>query len=195
MRPATAVAADGPQNLLDAVTVALDTAASGVMVVCAGVVHDALRVQKVHPYRLDAFDSGVDGPLGFVEHGQVRWSRVASPVAEPATGTLSLQAVQQADLQPWVEIVLSHQGADGRMVDALVREGVQGLVVAGTGNGTVHQSLHAALLRAQSAGVRVVRATRCAYGQVLPNAEDGLPDSHGLSPVKARVAMMLSLLK
>ena len=71
MRPATALAPDGPQNLLDAVTVALEPAASGVMVVCAGVVHDALRVQKVHPYRLDAFDSGVDGPLGFIEQGQV----------------------------------------------------------------------------------------------------------------------------
>lgn len=90
---------------------------------------------------------------------------------------------------------MSHAGATGALVDALVRDGVQGLVVACTGNGTLHHLLEAALLRAQSAGVKVVRSTRCPEGQVLPKPGDELPDSQGLSPVKARIALMLDLLR
>jgi len=90
---------------------------------------------------------------------------------------------------------MSHAAASGKAVDALVREGVQGLVVACTGNGTIHHSLEAALSRAQNTGVRVVRSTRCTEGQVLPKPVDLLPDSQGLSPVKARVTLMLDLLR
>jgi L-asparaginase len=98
-----------------------------------------------------------------------------------------------------VEIVMSHTGANGAMVDALMaqklaeRERLAGIVVAGTGNGTMHHGLEAALLRAQAAGVTVVRSTRCSYGRVLPSAGNSLPDSQGLSPVKARVALQLRL--
>ena len=95
---------------------------------------------------------------------------------------------------PRVEIVMNHAGASGAVVDALLAQGVQGLVVAATGNGTLHCALEAALLRAQSAGVRVVRATRCLNGRVLPTPGDLLSDSQGLSPVKARIAVMLELL-
>ena len=91
--------------------------------------------------------------------------------------------------------MLSHAGARAQAVDALVHAGVRGLVVACTGNGTIHHALEAALLRAQQAGVRVVRATRCAEGQVLPKPGDVLSDSQGLSPVKARVALLLDLLQ
>ena len=89
---------------------------------------------------------------------------------------------------------MSHAGATGAMVDSLVRDGVQGIVVAATGNGTIHHALESALLRAQAAGVKVVRSTRCSEGQVLPKPGDALPDSRGLSPVKARIALMLELL-
>ena len=89
---------------------------------------------------------------------------------------------------------MSYAGASGGIVEALVARGVDGLVVAGTGNGTLHHSLQAALIAAQDAGVRVVRATRCVNGRVLALPDDAIPDSKGLSPVKARVALMLDLL-
>src|SRR5690349_18879100 len=58
MRPATALQADGPQNVLDAVAVARTDGARGVVSVAAGAVHGAREVRKVHTYRLDAFGSG-----------------------------------------------------------------------------------------------------------------------------------------
>jgi L-asparaginase len=196
MRPATALAPDGPQNMLDAVAVASHAGARGVVAVCAGVIHSAADVQKVHTYRLDAFSSGDAGPLGYVEEGRLRLLRNwPSAHMEQAQAAIKTIASGTGD-QPWprVEIVMNYAGADGRAVRALVADGVQGLVVAGTGNGTLHHALEAALLKAQAGGVRVVRATRCLDGRVLPKAGDVLADSQGLSPVKARVALMLALM-
>ncbi|MBW8465262.1 asparaginase [Acidovorax sp.] len=194
MRPATALTPDGPQNLLDAVAVVLAPGATGVVAVAAGELHAARNVQKVHPYRVHAFNSGDAGPLGWVEEGRVRlvqnWPLPPVGRAFPAIKT----GIESTEW-PWVEVVLSHAGARAQAVDALVHAGVRGLVVACTGNGTIHHALEAALLRAQQAGVRVVRATRCAEGQVLPKPGDVLPDSQGLSPVKARVALLLDLLQ
>ena len=193
MRPATALVPDGPQNLLDAISVGMDPAATGVMAVCAGVVHSAWAVRKNHPYRLDAFDSGDSGPLGYVEERRVRWVRKELfPGVKRSID--AIEKVVNSDGFPRVEILMNYAAASGTMVDLLVRDGVQGLIVAGTGNGSLHQSLEAALLRALEAGVRVVRATRCAQGRVLTQPGDALEDSHGLSPVKARVALMLELL-
>lgn len=194
MRPATSLAADGPQNLLDATAVARWPGAHGVVVVCAGVVHGAADVQKVHPYRIDPFSSGDAGPLGYVEEGRVRQLR-NWPQAHIEWTFNAINVIANCVKWPWVEIVTSHAGNDGAAVRALVAQGVEGLAVAGTGNGTLHRGLEAALLDAQAAGVRVVRATRCANGHVLAGAHDRLPDSQGLSPVKARLALWLDLLR
>jgi L-asparaginase len=194
MRPSTALTPDGPQNLLDAVAVAVAPGARGVLAVAAGEVHGARHVQKVHPYRVHAFASADVGPLGFLEEGQVRLTK-DWPLALDGKARIAIENIANMNVWPRVEIVMSHAGATGFMVDALVRDGVQGLVVACTGNGTIHHHLEAALLRAQAAGVAVVRATRCPEGQVLPKPGDPLPDSQGLSPVKARIALMLDLLR
>ena len=196
MRPATSLAPDGPQNLLDAIAVARHPGAKGVVAVCAGTIHGALDVQKVHTYQLDAFSSGDAGPIGYVEEGAVRLLR-NWPVAIEGRLPLAIKNIANlASVADWprVEIVMNYAGADGAVVEALQARGVHGLVVAGTGNGTLHYALEAALLKAQAAGVRVVRATRCLNGRVLPKPGDTLSDSEGLSPVKARVDLILRLL-
>ena len=192
MRPATALAPDGPQNILDAVTVAMAEGAQGVTAVCAGVIHGAQDVAKLHTYRLDAFSSGDAGAIGYVEEGQLRLLRPWPPgsPARPA----ALRKFADASEWPRVEIVTSHAGAGSGVVDALVARGIDGLVVAATGNGTVHSELEAALVAARAAGVKVVRATRCAQGRVLARPDDVLPHAAGLSPVKARIALLLDLL-
>jgi L-asparaginase len=188
MRPATSLAADGPQNLLDAVTVARDGAARGVVVAMAGRVWAGAEVRKVHSHRLDPLAAGDAGALAAVEEGVLRWWRVA-PGGEP----LGLQRIARAAPEwPRVEIVLSHAGAGGALVQALVAQGVRGLVAAGTGHGTLHHDLEAALLRAQAAGVAVLRCTRCAAGPVL--GESMLASAGTLSPVQARIELMLRLL-
>ncbi len=207
MRPASSRFPDGPQNLSDALALAADGGASGVLAVCAGRIHGATHVQKVHPYRLDAFDSGDAGPLGFIEEGLVRWVNSAALAAHVGVEAQAVRRVErEGKLIEWlkrsprwprVEIVMNHAGAGGLMVDALLahsgHDPLRGLVVAATGNGTMHEELEAALLRAQASGVRVVLATRCAYGRVLPRSDATFPDSQGLSPVKARVALLLEL--
>lgn len=199
MRPASSLAPDGPQNVLDAVAVARSVDARGVLAVCAGTVHSARDVQKIHPYRTNAFDSGDAGPLAYVEEGRVRWLRSCPERAEQPTD-FALEALERG-AWPRVEIITSYAGATGATVRALcavptdATPAVRGIVVAGTGNGTVHTDLEAALRQVQGNGVRVLRSTRCAYGQVVPGAAHGdFPDSHGLSPVKARIALMLELM-
>ena len=167
--------------------------ARGVMAVLAGTVHSALDVRKVHSYRVDAFGSGDAGPIGYVEEGRLRLMR-EWPQGDADVAARRLAGILAAPDMPPVEIVMSHAGASGALVQALVAQGVCGIVVAATGNGTVHHALLAALLRARDAGVRVVRATRCAHGRVLETAADALPDSAGLSPVKARIALALQLM-
>ena len=199
MRPATSLVPDGPQNVMDALAVAGHAGARGVTAVCAGVVHSALDVQKVHSYQLDAFSSGDAGPLAYVEEGALRVLR-DWPLGQEKRGLDAIELIAilaeaaAGSTWPWVEVVMNYAGAGGAVVDALCLAGVQGLVVAATGNGTLHHDLEAALLRAQSQGVSVVRATRCVNGRVLSRPGEALADSRGLSPVKARVALILRLM-
>lgn len=198
MRPASALNPDGPQNLLDAVAVALTPGAHGVVAVCAGTVHTAREVQKTHTYKLDAFTSGDSGPLAYVEEGKVRLIR-NWPLALMEKARVDMNNIANEFVWPRVEIVMNYVGGSAGVVDALLQPcpGVaplRGLVVAGTGNGTLHHNLEAALRRVEHAGVKVVRATRCANGRVLATATSEFADSAGLSPVKARIALMLALM-
>jgi L-asparaginase len=192
MRPATSLQADGPQNLLDAICVARTPAARGVVAVLAGTVHSALDVRKVHTYRLDAFDSGDAGALAHVEQGQLRQHR-----EWPGGEAMGLARLPRDTTKwPWVEIVTSHAQPRAATVDALRAAGVHGIVVAGTGNGSLHHALEAALLEVQTAGVAVLRSTRCLNGPVVDaaGAAPALPSAGALTPVQARIELMLQLL-
>ena len=217
MRPATSLQADGPQNLRDAMAVAAG-GRGGVWVAAAGEVHAARQVLKVHPYRLNAMHSYEGGPCAYVEEGRVRW--VAAPSAAcSAWAQADLLDLLSCDELPWVELLQSGAAQGARAVNALVGAGVQGLVVAGTGNATVHHELQQALLRAREQGVMVWCTTRCLEGQTVGQGEPvagdageaGLMDEIKaqlcqaadplmldcvlLPPSKARVAMMLELLR
>jgi L-asparaginase len=194
MRPATALTPDGPQNLLDALALARAPQAPGVWVVCAGQIHTAERVQKVHPYRLDAFSSGESGPQGWVEQGQVRWSTHPSPVQKVAQGQTNPALTVPCAEWPWVGVLHSHAGSDARQVQSLVAAGVKGLVVAGTGNGTVHQTWVVALQAAQAQGVAVRLTTRCTEGRLVGQPAHFEAVAVGLNAYKARVSLMLELM-
>ena len=191
MLPAAALSADGPRNLFDAVRVAGDPQAAGRGVLCVahGRVHAARDLSKQHPARIDAFGSGERGPLGFIGAAGPYWTREQPAGARrPVT---ALPPYPQQARWPRVELVCSHAGADGELVRALLAASAAGtlrprlhaLVVLGTGHGTVHEQLQAALDQAAAAGVRV---------QVVPRngpCEGGEFD--GLNAVKVRVRLLL----
>jgi L-asparaginase len=179
MRPANAPNADGPGNLRDAIRLAQNPSTTGVWVQCAGGAHPAVAVQKIHSQRLNAFDSS-------------NWHTTLA-LRYPA-GEFEHLLHKTTAHWPWIELISSHTGVNARVVNALVSAGVQGLVVAGTGNGTLHQDLEAALVAAQTQGLPVLRSTRCAWGGVLTRQDDCLPHCQNLSPAKARLWLLLTLL-
>lgn len=200
MRPVTAVAPDGPQNLNDALCVAQHPGARGVVLVCSGWIHAADDVSKVHTTDLNAFDSGDVGALGRVIHHQVVSFRPWPVRGLAKAGAAALAQMQAAQHWPRVEIIVSHTDSDGALVTAMLAQrgqgayALDGLVVAGTGNGTVHEGLQAALVQAQAQGVRVRLSSRCPYGVNVWPVGKAPPNAVGLSPVKARLALTLALL-
>jgi L-asparaginase len=194
MRPASALSADGPLNLLNAVTVAASEAAHGhgVLVAFNNRIHSARDVIKTSTYAVDAFQSPEVGALGWVQDGRVEFQRA---VVRPHT--IETEFVIGATW-PNVEIVASYAGASRIAVDALVAAGVRGIIVAGTGNGSIHASIQQALTDAVAQGVAVVRSSRVGSGHVMRNgaAPDdalGFVTAGSLNPYKARVLLMLAL--
>ncbi len=203
MRPATSLEADGPQNLTDALRLVLEPQARGVLAVCAGQAHGALDVQKVHASRLNAFASAA-GPVALCENGAWVWQANPSS-SQDQSDKDAIEKRAQACLTsldwPRVEVVMSHAGATGAVVDALLSASgaapLKGLVVAATGNLTVQATLQAALARAAQQGVAVRLATRCVWGGVMPSQADAssaMGPFNPLSPVKARIALTLELM-
>jgi L-asparaginase len=200
MRPSTSQFSDGPLNILDALTVATSVGVRGLLVVCAGKVFAGAQIQKVHPYRLDAFDSGETSPLGFLEESRLRnvneW-----PSAYQGAKQFEFMLTDELTW-PRVEIVFSYANADGFAIEAICRnQGLEpplaGIVVAGTGNGTIHQKLESALSNAVRHGVRVVRTTRCCEGSVVKQSQPSvqeIPIARTSNPFKARIALMLDLM-
>lgn len=179
MRPATALSADGPQNLLDAVRLATDPGAAGVRVCVHGQAFSGHAVRKRHPYAVNAFTSSRE-PSSTIEEG---WYTTPAALPEPLHFEPDLPWA-------WVETVINGAGQDGRMVDALVASGVQGLVVAATGNGTLSDPLLEAVRRAQGGGVEIVVVSRCAEGHIVGQPEHGLP-CLGVTAAQARVELLL----
>ncbi|WP_459715885.1 asparaginase [Paraburkholderia sp. 2C] len=198
MRPSSALSADGPLNLLNAVSVAAHRAAhgQGVLVAFNNRIHGARDVVKTSTFAVEAFQSPEVGALGWVQDGRVEFQR---GVIRPHT-TASEFAIESTSNDAWpaVEIVASYAGATRVMVDALVKAGVRGIVVAGTGNGSIHAALQQALAEAAAHGIAVVRASRVGSGHVMHNgaaADDalGFVSANSLNAYKARVLLMLAL--
>ena len=178
MLPANAPDSDGPANLQDAMRWVQSDDAHGVVVVCAGQVHAGNAVQKTNSQHLNPFTSQTN----------------VQPPAWPCAP--SVAQVLSCARWPRVELAMNYAGTDGRMVRTLMaqQDAPDGWVVAGTGNGTLHHDLEAALLEAHMRGAQVLRASRCAWGGVQSRASDVLPHAGMLTAVQARVALLLDLL-
>ncbi len=201
MRPATAISADGPGNLLDAVTVAAHPAARarGVMVVLNNTIHGARDVTKVNTLRPDAFDSPNAGPLGWVDGPEVKFYAPAPASRGAATFALPADAVL-----PRVDVIYVHAGTDDVLFKASVAAGARGIVIAGSGAGSMTSPAREAVRALTKEGVVFFRTARHSSGPVAlsdsgagngSDAAVGTLAGADLTPAKARVFLKLALMK
>ncbi len=197
MRPATAISADEPVNILNAVKLAITEEAKGKGVLTA--MNDAISggrdVLKTNTLRVDTFKNQELGYLGYFESG--------NPVLyKQSTRKHTTQTefdVSDIKKLPRVDIIYSHVSDDGKLAEAAVASGAKGIVHAGTGNGSIHKDTLPALRKAARNGVVVVRSSRVPYGPTIISDEEyekaGFVHSGTLSPQKARILLQLALTK
>jgi len=193
MRPADALGADGPANLLDAIKVAAlpQAARRGVLVVMNDTIHLARAVQKSDTQLLNAFMSRSVGPDGAINNSGVHLygAPQVQPKPLPLPGTTNW---------PRVDVIYAHADMDEQEIEDAVRRDAKGLVLAGVGDGNASKPALEALQRAAKNGVPVVRSTRVANGDVDRNVEVdddamGFIAAGDLNPQKARVLLQLLL--
>lgn len=195
MRPGTAVSADGPQNLMDAIRVATSPKAAGrgVMVVMNDTIFDPVSVTKVDVRRVDAFSAPSRGPIGDVLRQEPAF------LTAPATQQPAL-ALKAAPL-PAVAIVYAHAGITGDDVRRIAGN-AKGVVIGGVGAGGIASNARDALRDLVKRGVAVVRTPRQGHGDIWANSRPSGTDDEGgprtiagrtLTPAKARILLMLAL--
>jgi len=196
MRPSTAMSADGPNNLYNAVVLAGSDNArgKGVLVVMNDTIYSAREVTKSSTFLTDAFQAPGLGALGYIQ------SNVAHFFKEPIglhTVSSRFSSAEISEL-PKVDIAYGYANVTRVAIDAFSAHGSQGIVYAGTGNGSLTGEITEALSDARRAGVIVVRSSRVGSGLVARNGEANDDEldfvvSNTLNPQKARVLLLLAL--
>ena len=196
MRPSTAVSADGPLNLYNAIAVAADPAAKarGVLVVMNDWIHLAHSLTRTSTTAVQTFLSPVRGLGGIVAYGKTDWYNI--PAWKHTTR--SEFDISRVNALPRVDIVYAYADMPADAIDSAVKNGAKGIVIAGVGNGNFNKAYMDAVKRAVAAGVIVCRASRAPSGRVvlhdeINDEELGTIVSDDLTPQKARVLLMLAL--
>jgi len=198
MRPSTAVSADGPLNLYNAVAVAADPNAKGrgVLVVMNDQIHGAHSLTKTSTTAVQTFMSPIRGVVGVTNYGKNDFYN--NPPWKHTTS--SEFDVSNVTHLPRVDIVYGDVDMPPDLIDASVEDGAKGIVIAGVGNGNMNKASLDAAAKAAQKGVVVVRSSRVATGNVGRNVEVkddelGFVASDELNPQKSRILLSLALLK
>ena len=198
MRASTAISADGPKNLYDAITVAIDPKSKGrgVLVSFNEGIYDGREVMKMSTTFTNAFGSPNTGAIGHAYDGKVEYYANSVRERDPKS-PVTITATTKL---PRVDIVYMYADAPPDMIDMLVAKKVDGIVIAGVGNGNFNKAYMDAVKKAVAAGVIVCRASRTPSGRVLLHDEInddelGTIVSDDLTPQKARILLMLGLTK
>src|SRR3982751_163972 len=198
MRPATAISADGPGNLYNAVATAISPGARGrgVLVELNDELHFARNVQKTNTSSVQTFASVNRAPAGLVNTGKISWFQAT----DKKHGTSSEFSIDGLTKLPRVDILYAYPNMSVDLIDAAIKDGAQGLVIAGVGDGNMTQPALDRLTEAAKAGVVVVRSSRVGSGITYRNNEVdddklGFVASGELNPGKSRVLLQLALTK
>jgi L-asparaginase len=195
-RPATAISADGPLNLLSAIRTAGAPVSrgKGVMIVMNDEINGARDVTKSNTYRSEAFRSGELGFLGYVDPDEVVFYRTSTKrhTAQSEFDVSKMKAL------PRVDIVYSYIEPDTSAIKTLGSTGAKGIVFAGTGAGGISKFEKEAVnvLLAQNPKPVLVRSNRTGNGRVIPRTDYdklGWIPGDNLNPQKARILLMLAL--
>jgi L-asparaginase len=197
MRPATAVSADGPANLYNAVAVAADPGAArrGVLVVMNDEIHAARNVEKMNTTNVQTFSSTERGAQGLVNTGKIEWF---DPVTKRHTARSEFN-IDDVERLPRVDILYAYANMPVDLIQASIQNGAKGIVIAGVGDGNMTKEAAKALEDAvRTKHLLVVRSTRLPTGVVLRNNEidddkAGFVASGEFNPQKSRVLAMLAL--
>lgn len=195
MRPATALSADGPLDLLNAVKTAAcpQSAGKGVLVVMNDIIMAARYATKTSAFKVEAFQSVPYGQLGTIAGGKVYFE---AQINKRHTSQSAFAGKTYAVL-PRVDIIYTHCDDDGVLIEAALNAGAQGIVYAGSGMGSIHSGAEQALVQAVRQGAAVVRSTRVSEGRVLaanPKWDAaGFISGGNLNPQKARILLQLAL--
>ena len=199
-RPATAISADGPLNLLNAVrtTAAPEARGKGVLVVMNDEINGARDVTKSNTYRVETFRSGELGFLGYVDEDKVSFYK-ASTKRHTAQSEFD---VARMTAFPRVEIVYLYANASLTPLRALVDEGVDGIIFAAPGAGSLSDAdcnaIKAIVSSSSTKKPVLMRSTRTGNGRVTGRGKFdvlGLIPTDNLSPQKSRILLMLALTK
>ena len=198
MRPSTAVSADGPLNLYNAVAVASDPEARGrgVLVVMNDEIHAAHSLTKMSTTAVETFMSPRRGIVGTTNYGKQDYFN--SPTWKHTKH--SEFDVSDVTRLPRVDVVFGCADMSADMIDAAASRGAKGIVIAGVGNGNMNKASVDAAEQAVRQGVVVVRSSRVPTGSVGRNVELdddklGFIASQELNPQKSRILLTLALLK
>jgi L-asparaginase len=200
MRPATAMSADGPLNLLNAVKTAIapESRGKGGLIVLNDEINAARDTMKTNTLRVETFRAPELGILGYVDEDRVSYYR-ATTKRHTANSEFDVTSLQTL---PKVTILYSYIEPDAALIQAAIKSGAKGIVFAGTGNGTLSMFEANAVkeINAMPAATRpvLVRSSRVGNGRVTPTAEFdamNIVPSDTLTPQKARILLMLALTK
>lgn len=197
MRPSTAISADGPKNLYNAVALVANKEAKnkGVMVAINDKILSARGVVKTHSLNVDAFSSPDFGDLGYIVDGKVFFY---NNVTKAHTKNAPFDVSKLTSL-PKVDILYSYSNdGSGVAAKALFEHGTKGIVVAGSGAGSIHKNQKDVLKELLKKGLKVVVSSRVVAGCVAVSDSDeklGFISAEDLNPQKARVLLILALTK
>ena len=163
MRPATAISADGPKNLYDAITVAIDPKSKGrgVLISFNEGIYDAREVMKMSTTKTNAFGSPNTGPVGQAYDGRVEYYSKSEREVNVNT-PFSITADTKL---PRVDIVYMYADAPSDQIDMLVDKKVDGIVIAGVGNGNFNKAFTGSRKACRKSRYYCLPCKSCSYGQ------------------------------
>jgi L-asparaginase len=186
---------DGPQNLIDAIHVCLNTNCKniGVLVCLNGEINAASEVTKIYTEQIDSFRSLDFGALGFVQNGKVILNRLPR----------KLETINTKKIITNVDLLTVYAGMDERFFRYSAQSNAKGLVVEALGVGNVPPTAFEGIKYLTEKNIPVVLVSRCPAGETLdiygyPGAgkwlnKIGVIFADYLNGQKARIKLMLAL--